>query len=320
MTPAVSVIVPTYNRSALTVQAVRSVLDQTFQDFEVLVVDDGSTDDTRARLEDLAARDARVRPIFQPNRGRSRARNVAIDRAAGEFIAFLDSDDLFLPDKLRTHVALLRSDAGAAMVYTAARGIDSRGEFNGHLYPAPIEGDIYFSTVFFVPVTICLPTVVVRADVLRQAGGFDESMHRFEDVDLWRRITRNHRVRAIATPTVLVRTHDNNQMEHPDAVLAALDYYVHKVLREDHSRGERRLRTAAARLYRHYGYAVRKHPKWTGLHEPFFRRSLDYRLSPLLLEWALHRHVPRLHALCWNSAAFLARTLRRAAAQPRSLD
>ena len=105
--PIFTVVIPVYNRASLVIAAVRSVLAQTFQSFEVVVVDDGSTDDARSAI--LAIQDPRIRFFRQENRGASAARNKGIDEAIGKYIAFLDSDDLFLPDHLETMAALLES-------------------------------------------------------------------------------------------------------------------------------------------------------------------------------------------------------------------
>ncbi|MDB5294853.1 MAG: glycosyl transferase, group 2, partial [Phycisphaerales bacterium] len=105
--PAVSVVIPTYNQPALLEQALASVRDQSFPDLEVIVIDDGSTDDTPARLAAVAAADRRVRVVRQPNAGTGRARNRGLDEARGRYVALLEHDDLWLPGKLAAQVAFL---------------------------------------------------------------------------------------------------------------------------------------------------------------------------------------------------------------------
>lgn len=105
--PAVSVVVPTYNQPALLLETLQSVFAQTFTDFEVILVDDGSTDDTPARLVELAAREPRLRVVRQVNAGTGAARNRGIDEARGKYIALLDHDDLWMPGKLAAQVAFL---------------------------------------------------------------------------------------------------------------------------------------------------------------------------------------------------------------------
>ena len=113
--PRVSVIIPTYNRGGLLEEAVDSVLTQTFRDFELVVVDDGSTDDTRERLERFGQR---VTCVSQPNRGVSAARNTGVARSSGDLIALLDSDDLWRPAKLARQVAFFENHPEAQICQT----------------------------------------------------------------------------------------------------------------------------------------------------------------------------------------------------------
>jgi glycosyltransferase involved in cell wall biosynthesis len=128
--PAVSVVIPTYNQPTLLTEAVRSVLAQTFQDFEVVVVDDGCTDDTADRIGALG--DARVRLVRQPNGGVGAARNRGIDEARGRYLAFLDHDDWWLPQKLATQVAFLDAHPAcvAAVVPYAESPVPGRPVFD----------------------------------------------------------------------------------------------------------------------------------------------------------------------------------------------
>jgi glycosyltransferase involved in cell wall biosynthesis len=126
--PRVSVLIPTYNRAALLCEAVDSVLAQSFQDFEIVVVDDGSTDDTRARLAALIAREgARVRLIEAEHGGPARARNRAFAAARGEYVCILDSDDLYYPHKLALQVEHLDAHPDTVMVYTEFSAFDAAG-------------------------------------------------------------------------------------------------------------------------------------------------------------------------------------------------
>ena len=116
--PKVSVIIPTYNRAEYLGEAIQSVFDQTFEDFEILIVDDGSTDDTQQLV--LSFHDPRLRSFYQNNCGISAARNAAIRSADGEYIAFLDSDDVWLPELLESQVAVLDRRPEIGLVYARA--------------------------------------------------------------------------------------------------------------------------------------------------------------------------------------------------------
>jgi glycosyltransferase involved in cell wall biosynthesis len=255
--PRVSVIIPTYNRATFIGAAIQSVLNQTFADFELIVVDDGSTDGTK----DVASRyasDNRFTYLQQDNGGRSSARNRALALARGAYIAFLDSDDTYLPEKLALQVSYLDSHPDVDMLYTSAACVDLNGrELKNHGYIASDEGYIYELIAFFQPLTITLPTVMLRRAVMDEMGGFDLNMERFEDTDLWRRIAKKHRIGAMRQVTCLLTTHDDNALMNQNSkkIIQAIEYYITKVFREDHDMGMKLLRRGASRLCEYYGRA-----------------------------------------------------------------
>ena len=125
-TPQVSVVIPAYNCAAYVGQACDSVLSQTYTDWEIIVVDDGSKDDTRLVLDKYG--DRRVRYVYQENQGVSLARNHGIQLARGEFVAFLDADDFFLPDKLASQIAVFAAQPNLGIVHSGWRLVNSIGE------------------------------------------------------------------------------------------------------------------------------------------------------------------------------------------------
>lgn len=265
--PRVSVIIPTYNRARFIAAAVDSVLRQTFRDFELIVVDDGSTDNTADIMRPFL-NDPRILYIQQANRGRSAARNRAISIARGDYIAFLDSDDSYLPGKLESQVACMDRRVDVDMVYTSATCVNEAGEaLHVQVYRAEREGDIYDQIAFFQPLTITLPTVMVRRAVLEQVGGFDVEMERFEDTDMWRRIAKSHRIGAMPEVTCLLTTHEDNSLanQNPQKIIDAVNYYVAKVFRDDSDKDRHVLRLGASRLYEYYGRALLSAPGYTGL-------------------------------------------------------
>ena len=233
--PIVSVIIPTFNRRKYIGEAIQSVLDQTFRDFEIMVNDDGSTDGTANVVKSFS--DDRVKYISQANRGRSNARNHAIGISTGQYIAFLDSDDLYLAGKLELQVAYLDKHPEVGMVYTSAYCMNEEGTLLSDSYRANKSGWIYKDIAFYVPVTITLPTVMIRREVLDRVGGFDEKMERFEDTDMWRRIAKEFPIGAIPDFTCKLRTHGGNALAGQDSrkIEAAVTYYIDKILSEDSS-------------------------------------------------------------------------------------
>lgn len=300
LAPCISIIIPTYNRVHLIGAAVASVLTQTFSGFEVIVVDDGSTDDTEAVVREYP--DSRIIYVKQENKGRSHARNCALHLARGRYIAFLDSDDLYLPDKLALQVRYLDGHPHVGMIYTSAYCIDYYGNTLNEKYIASVSGKIYKSIAFFRPVTITLPTVMVRREIFAEVGGFDENMHRFEDTDMWRRISKVAYIDALPEFTCKLRTHDDNSLgaQHPDQLIASLDYYAQKILQEDTAMGNLTLRIGLGGLYYYYGRALLTIPNWKDRGLSLLRMSNSYwppyavkhllaKLKALVFNW--HRRV-----------------------------
>lgn len=282
--PLVSVVLATYNRRELLRASLRSVLDQTYRHLEVIVVDDGSTDGTEELIAELA--DSRIRYYRQPqNAGRSRARNRALSLVQGDFVAFQDSDDLFDLDKIETQLKIFAENPQIGMVYTAGRVIDEQGRPIPADFRAPASGNIYPAIAFYLPVIVLLPSVLLRRQVVDQVGGFDESLHRFEDTDFWRRVAKITPAVGYDHETITIRTHSGNQMENPREVLASLDYYIQKVFREDSAARTFWGRRRAADLYLHYGYAVYVHPQYQDYSRDFFKRALSY--WPFQFAWAV---------------------------------
>lgn len=282
--PKVSVVIPTYNRGKYLGDAVRSVLAQSFIDFEVIVIDDGSTDDTDAVIKEI--HDNRLIYERQANRGRSNARNHALRIARGAYITFLDSDDLYLPDKLQLQVSYLDNHPSVGMIYTSALCINDLGVALSHSYEATVSGHIYNEIAFFTPVTITLPTVMVRREVFDRVGGFDEQMHRFEDTDMWRRIAKYYWIEAIPEYTCALRTHGDNSLaaQDPDYIKIALNYYASKIIREDCEFSMLLRRKGLAGIYMYYGQALQTVPIWRGKGRALLFTS--FRYWPFLLSKA----------------------------------
>lgn len=201
--PEVSVVIPTYNRAHLVGRAIESVLAQTFEDFEILVIDDASTDNTASVVEGY--QDSRIRYLVQSeNRGVSAARNRGLREARGQFIAFLDSDDEWFPDKLEkqaAHFRQLSEDVG--LIYCGVETIDDKGET--WIFHPEHRGDVYRHMLFENAVHTG-SGVMVRREVICSAGFFDEKIPAIEDWDYWVRIARFYKFDFVEEP--LFRYHD----------------------------------------------------------------------------------------------------------------
>lgn len=198
--PIVSVIIPTYNRAHLVGRAIKSVLNQTFQDFELIVVDDGSTDNTKEVVNSFS--DTRIRYIkHEINKGGNAARNAGLKNSKGEYIAFLDSDDEWLPEKLEKQVNMFqKSSDEVALIYSWAEIIDEKGNLFMKSQPM-IKGEALREILNgnFLPSS----TVIVKKACFDKVGLFDENFTSCQDREMWTRIAAQCRVEVL--PECLVR-------------------------------------------------------------------------------------------------------------------
>ncbi len=191
MLPVVSVIMPAFNDGAFIAEAISSVLSQTFRDLELVIVDDGSNDNTRSVIEKFMMSDGRVRYFFQKNGGQGKARNLGINNSQGEFIAFIDSDDVWVSSKIEKQLSLLGKDDDFGLVYCDAEyiGENSNFLFLSSTVNKPFRGRVVKKLL--VNNFITNSSVVIRRDVLNKSGLFNESsfFRSIEDYDLWLRIS-----------------------------------------------------------------------------------------------------------------------------------
>jgi len=197
-TPRVSVIIPAYNAATYLPHAMESVMRQTFADWEIVLVDDGSTDHTAAVCQEYQSKLQRLQYIHQPNRGISAARNTALQAARGEFIALLDADDVWLPQRLERGVKVLDSEPETGLVHARVARIDGNGVVLGQLKVEPkhLSGRIA-RNIYTRRAHIICPTAMFRRTCLETIGLFDEALRTTEDRDLWFRIARRWRVAYI---------------------------------------------------------------------------------------------------------------------------
>jgi len=209
--PAVSIILPTFNRLEFLRPAIDSVFAQTFVDWDLIIADDGSAEQTRVFLRTLMSQ-PRVKVIWLPHTGNPAAvRNAALREAKGEYIAFLDSDDLWRPTKLERQIAALKSSTDCQWSYT---GYDRIGETGDLIYPdakpmVPYRGAI-FEPLLTLEAEVSTPAVVVTRRLLAQVGGFDEGLFLWEDYDLWLRLALHSDIDLIDEPLTRLRSHEQH--------------------------------------------------------------------------------------------------------------
>jgi len=206
--PTVTVIIPTYNRSRFLGEAVASVLSQTFEDFELIVVDDGSTDETPELVRAIC--DPRLRYLPRPHRGISASLNAGLDAARGKYIARLDSDDLWLPDLLSTLVGVLEANSAIGVTYGSAQEIDAAGS------PRPrklgraeyFPGDSLRSLIY--DDCTCNIALIARREAIARAGYYDETLIANEDWDMWLRVAQFTHFLFVDKVVAYFRIHSGN--------------------------------------------------------------------------------------------------------------
>jgi glycosyltransferase involved in cell wall biosynthesis len=225
--PQVSVVIPTFNRANLLPTAIRSVLDQTFQDFEILLVDDGSSDSTPDIVKGFD--DARLQYIRHAEpRGGAAARNTGILHSSGEYVAFLDDDDEWYPHKLsRQMEVMLRSEPKVAAVYTGYVVVErGTGRICERMTPNS-KGNLSAELLARNPIggTSCM---LVRKKCLEKVGLFDENLPSFQDRDLWIRISREFHFDYVAEPLLNYYVHAKKVWTNLDALMQGLEIMLAK--------------------------------------------------------------------------------------------
>lgn len=250
----VSVVMPVYNAAAYLEHAAASVLAQTHHEVELVAVDDGSTDESGRLLDRLATRDARVRVFHVENGGPSAARNVALGAIVGDYVAFLDADDWFLPDKLERQLEALASHPDADLVYSDHQEYDSASDSYHDVRrgdpPVPMTEMLVYRP-WFAPIAPLLRRRLVDA-----VGGFDEALRAAEDWDYWLRCAREGAFVYAPGTVAVYRRHSAQSHLHRERMRTAHLRLAHKHFDTD----RRRLRSCLA--YFHLSEA--KHAKAAG--------------------------------------------------------
>lgn len=218
--PLVSVVIPSYQHAAYVKRAVESVLEQTVTDIEVIVVDDGSTDGTPDVV--AAIRDPRLQLVRLAENRREHARNRALGMATGRYVAFQNSDDEWLPEKLARQLAVLESRPGVGAVFTEVAIIDAKGLpttdtwANGLFCDGKQKRDATdWLRFFYERNCLCIASAMVRHEILRQTGGFRPSMVQLSDLDMWVRLAAVSELDVLAEPLTRMRVDGQRNLSAP---------------------------------------------------------------------------------------------------------
>lgn len=221
----VSVIIPAYNAMSYLPQTVESVLKQSFTDFEVIIVNDGSSDGIEQWVDTIT--DNRVRLISQKNQGTATARNTGIADAKGAYIAFLDSDDLWEVSNLEKQVYCLDNNPDVGLVYVWVKSIDAEGNDLGQIHGNNSCGYVW-EKMLQENIIRSGSASMVRRDCFEKSGVFDQNIKLSEDWEMWIRIAKNYSFAVIKEPLVSYRFHANNKSKSRIKIVKDLRQVIEK--------------------------------------------------------------------------------------------
>jgi len=224
--PKVSVIIPAYNAMVHLPETIATVLEQTYTDFEVVVVNDGSTDKIEEWIVQIS--DPRIKLVSQANLGLAGARNTGISESQGEYLAFLDADDLWESTKLAKQVQILDNHPEVGLVYTWVAYIDEQGNSTGRVVNNQQQGEIW-QELTQRNLVECGSVAMVRRQCFEQCGLFDSNLGSFvEDWDMWLRIAKSYPFQVVKEPLVYYRQVTNSASRNWEAMAKSYQLVIEK--------------------------------------------------------------------------------------------
>ena len=277
MSDLVSVIIPTYNRVEVLPRAIASVLNQTYKDIEIIVIDDGSVDNTENVIKKYGDK---IHYVFQQNQGVSAARNNGVKHSNGKYLAFIDSDDEWLPNKLELQMKEFNyADAIGMVACKAFISSLHEGEIqlsNSHLNTVETYG---FYDVFKNPY-LGMPNIVLLKSIFNETQGFNESLKTAEDIDLFLRVSVNYKVRLINKPLTRVYETENSLSTSTDSYQDNITVInqIHEEFKDLFVGHEALFSKVASELYRNYALTLLWHKKYKDA-ELKLVKSMSYKFT-----------------------------------------
>lgn len=229
--PTVSVIIPTYNRANYLNRTINSVLNQTFKDFELIIVDDGSTDNTKSLVREFSKNDSRIKYIWQENSGGpSKPLNNGIINSKGKYIAFLGSDDEFLPEKLEKQIKKFDSvEENVGLVYCGLRYVPENGK-KSKIVVTELRGDLFNEILENSFIAGIAP--LVKSECFQKLGILDESLPSGEDWDMWIRISKNYKFDYVPEPLAIYHIHGKQISSNFDDTIKGFERILEKYFQD----------------------------------------------------------------------------------------
>lgn len=264
--PKVSVIIQAYNSMNYLPKTLESILKQTFTDFEVLIINDGSTDNIVKWASQIT--DPRVKLISQEKQGQSAARNLGVVLAKGDYLAFLDADALWLPTKLEKQVNLLDKNPDVGLVYTWVALIDEHGKPTSTVIKTHAEGNVW-QQMIERPTVICSSSPLVRSDCFEKVGLFDRKLSVSADWEMWIRVASCYIFAIIKEPLVFYRQHYNSQSKNCQKLLEDNSAVIEKTFKSVPPELQYIKRRSYGQVYLYLA--------WRALDNEKYQEAIDFR-------------------------------------------
>lgn len=249
----ISIIIPVFNGGQTIRETIESVLNQTFSDFELIVINDGSQDTTLEIVQ--AFSDPRLKIYSYQNAGLAISRNRGIAKATGEYIAFIDADDLWTPNKLKDQHQVLQENPSAAVAYSWTNCIDERSRFLRRGYYMSFRGDVY-RYLLLANFLENGSNPLIRHHALEAVGGFDESLKSSEDWELYLRLAAHHHFAVVSSPQILYRVSPGSMSTHTIKMEAETIKVIDCVFKQAPESLQRLKRYSLSNLYKVLLYKV----------------------------------------------------------------
>ncbi len=280
MTPFVSVVVPCYNAESFISETIQSVLAQTYSSWELIIVDDGSRDDSAKIIQSF--QDERIRYFYQENAGVSCARNTGIAQARGKYIAFLDADDLYLPENLEKKVNFLENHPGCVLVHSDVIDFDS-ATGKPLAITSGTAGKVLNDLLEMSKTVVYSPTsVMLRRAIMEQHEGFDPNLSTSADWEMWVQMARRGDFGRVAEPLVKYRLHSAQMHQNIPRMEQDMRYAFEKLRKEQVFQSKAHYRYCLARLSLILSACYLKDARNYGKFLQFFGKSLFNHPAPLL--------------------------------------
>ncbi len=276
MSAKVSIILPTYNRCGFIGKAIESVIAQTYTAWELIVVDDGSTDQTENVVKNYVGQDSRIRYIKQQNAGCANARNKALAEAKGQYIAFLDDDDLYHPDKLRIQTEFLEKNPQFGFVYSDSELIGRDGNHLRNIPEVPQTSFLELIMGFAVPPI----AILARKECFDQVGGFCTDLQSADDFDMWLRIAKEFPIAYHPVKVAQYVWHDTNLTLNQRKTTVNLMAIYKSLMKQHLSEEERRQVNRAVLQFTYWNADEKREQKKYA--EAFFYYRMAFKFDPFI--------------------------------------